>query len=134
MDKFNFTQILDGYFDGDFKLVDVQYDVPYYFHIKHKSVDVDYLSIRGTANTQEILQDISLFVEVGLFQQLQSLVPFLNALPQSFVTRFIYYASLTEDLINADVRDRFDEPIYNYLEGYLANTTTSLHIIGHSLV
>eukprot|EP01084_Bolivina_argentea_P016812 31408_1 len=134
MDNFNINEILDKYFDSQYEIIGSQYIVPFYFHMKHKQIDVDYVSIRGTAGLQEALQDISLFVEIGLFEGLQWLVPFLNALPTSFVTAMIYYASLTEQLINADVRAGFDEPIYDYLSTYLENTTTShLHIVGHSL-
>ena len=133
-DNFKLDEMIEGYFGNDtYDIISTQYEVPYYFHIKHKYVDVDYLSIRGTASLAEALQDISLFVEVALLELLQNIVPFLNALPQSFIAYIIYYSSLTEELINADVRDQFDEPIYNYLDNYLSDATTSMHIMGHSL-
>eukprot|EP01084_Bolivina_argentea_P116144 206417_1 len=49
------------------------------------------------------------------------------------ITSFVN-ASMTEQLINVDVRAGFDEPTYDYLSIYLENTTTPhLHIVGHSL-
>eukprot|EP01083_Nonionella_stella_P048701 130036_1 len=133
MDNFKIDEIIKLYFDGEFEIIGAAYEVPFYFHVKHKTEDVDYVAIRGTAGLQEALQDVSLFVEIALFEGLQWLVPFLNALPTSFVTALIYYASMFEQLINADVRDQFDEPIYDYLSTYLDNATTSMNILGHSL-
>ncbi len=51
----------------------------------------------------------------------------------NIITAMIYYASMTEQLINADVRAGFDEPIYDYLSTIYDYLSTHLHIVGHAL-
>ena len=91
--------------------------------------------MRGTSNLVEMLQDVSLFVEVGLFE--------------SFKQQIIYYGSYIEGVINADVRAEFDDPVIQYAEAYLSRLEsgcsfssssinnwsgpTTLYFAGHSL-
>ena len=90
-DEYDLCDVIDVYFEGDYKLIKIHREEPFYFHIRHKTAPIDIISIRGTDDLTEMLQDVSLFVEVVLYESLQWLVPFLNGLPTTFARQIIYY-------------------------------------------
>eukprot|EP01084_Bolivina_argentea_P105693 189280_1 len=148
-DNYDLCGLIDVWFNNSFELIKIHREEPFYFHMRHKYQHVDIIAIRGTDNVIEMMQDLSLFVEVVIFEGLQWIVPFLNGLPISFVRQILYYASYIEGVINADSRTAFDEPVFEYATKYLARLesecgyesdtiqdwkgATTLHFVGHSL-
>eukprot|EP01084_Bolivina_argentea_P274382 467673_1 len=143
-DNYDLCQMIDIYFNGEFEVFKVHRTEPVFIHIRHKSAAIDIITIRGTDNLLEVVQDISLWVEVALFEGLQWIVPFLGGLPLTFVRKIIYYASSVEGIINSDVRQEFDDPVTKYAVKYLTMLEnncndssradmTSLYFVGHSL-
>ena len=141
MDRYNLTKMINIYFNNTFRIVDANYEEPFWFHVEHNEVPLSIISVRGTATLLDAMQDLSLFVEVSIFEGLEWVFPFLNALPTSFIRRIIYYASLPEGLINRDARARFDDPVYDQAEKYLSSKKDTLSdgiketmfVVGHSL-
>eukprot|EP00485_Elphidium_margaritaceum_P010023 CAMPEP_0202690286 /NCGR_PEP_ID=MMETSP1385-20130828/5306_1 /ASSEMBLY_ACC=CAM_ASM_000861 /TAXON_ID=933848 /ORGANISM="Elphidium margaritaceum" /LENGTH=1358 /DNA_ID=CAMNT_0049345523 /DNA_START=37 /DNA_END=4113 /DNA_ORIENTATION=+ len=147
--RYDLCETIDNYFNGSFELVKIHREEPFYFHIRHKHAPLDFIAIRGTSNLLEMTQDLSLFIEVVIYETLQWIVPFLNGLPLSFSRQIIYYASYIEGVINSDVRQAFDEPVFEYAKQYLLrlesdcsyndseisdwNGATTLYFVGHSL-
>lgn len=118
-DDYDLCEMIDVYFNGTFKLVKVHREEPMYFHIRHKTEPLDIISIRGTTDLKEMIQDVSLFVEVFLWECLQSLVPFINMLSEKFTVQLIYYSAYCEGILNPEARARFDEPVRRYALEYM---------------
>ena len=78
-DNYDLCQTLDVYLNGTYEIIKINREEPFYFHIRHKVAPIDIISVRGTENTLELLQDVSLFAEVGIFKGLSWVVPFLNS-------------------------------------------------------
>merc|ERR1719242_929153 len=117
--EYDLCEVIDVYFNGTYKLIKIHRNEPFYFHIRHKHAPIDIIAIRGTDDLTEMLQDVSLFVEVALYESLQWLVPFLNGLPTTFARQIIYYSSYIEGVINPDSRKRFDNPVHQYAQSYM---------------
>ena len=136
-DNVNISKMINVYFDNKYKIVSESKSEPAFFHMKAKntSIHVDYIIVRGTQDFYDILQDLTLYVEISTFQILRWIFPFLTPLPNTFIRSLIYYASMTEGLINSEARSRFGDVVYNYTNNYLnkLDYETNLYIIGHSL-
>merc|ERR1719242_423467 len=150
--EYDLCEVIDAYFNGTYKMIKIHRNEPFYFHIRHKRAPIDIIAIRGTSDTAEMIQDVSLFVEVALYEFLQCIVPFLNAFPISFTRQILYYSAYSEGILNPDARAEFDDPVYDYAQAYMArlesdctfdelNDTeienwkgpTSMYFVGHSL-
>jgi len=145
MDNYSTTELINTYFEGQYELVfekidDISSDEdtpPYFYHIESKTSDVDIIGVRGTASVEEALQDISLYVEIALFETLQWIVPFLNALPTSFIRQLMFYVSVVEGAINSEARQQYDIPVFAHLCDYIIKNETkketTVYVVGHSL-
>ena len=100
------------------------------------------MAVRGTYDTDDVLQDVSLYTEVFTLQTFSWVIPLTTILPVGFIRDFIKYASIPEGMIDPTLRERYDEPVYNYIEsnlsfalskvkGEIANKT--IFLMGHSL-
>jgi len=135
MDYFNLTELIGEYFDDKFNITYRNFKTPTFFHMRSKVGLLDIVAIRGTKTVLDVIQDIGLFIEVVTFQTLGAIFPFLTYLPTTFIQDILYYCSLVEGLINADVRQGFDAPIQKYITDHIIsrNDNTTIFILGHSL-
>ena len=63
--------MVDVYFNNEFDTIHTNVEeLPFFYHIKHKTEPLHIISIRGTEDNAEIVQGLSLFVESGIFQAL----------------------------------------------------------------
>jgi len=133
-------------FNNDYELIyynNEEKSFPKYMHIINKQHPISFVAVRGTAQIFDMLQDMSLFVEVATWDFLTLIIPFLDIIPTSILRYIIYYSSLAEGIINAEARIQFTAKIKTYLTDYISNTYNSinstnteevqLYIIGHSL-
>eukprot|EP01083_Nonionella_stella_P097970 275420_1 len=81
----------------------------------------------ATYDMNDVLEDISL-------------IPLTTVLPVGFIRDFIQYASIPEGMIDPKSRERYDEPIYEYvahnLSASLSRATEpnqTIFVMGHSL-
>lgn len=114
---------------------------PVFFHIKNKKMDLELIAIRGTYDTNDVLQDISLYTEVATLQMFSWIIPLTTILPISFIRDFIFYSSVPEGIIDPALRDRYDTPIYHWIKSNInqsliesgVDKNVSVLIVGHSL-
>ena len=134
-ERYDLNDLVLYYFGVEYEVVARRDVEPVFFHMRHKEAAVDYISVRGTSSQNEMLQDISLFIEVTGFQLLSWVFPFLNALPTGFIRTIVSYASFAEGMINADARHAFGDVVEDYARRYLSEIDyrTSLYVVGHSL-
>ena len=78
MDNYNLTKMIDIYFNGSFEIVGASYTEPVWFQIAHKTAPLSVISVRGTDTLIDAMQDLSLFVEVSIFEGLEWIFPFLK--------------------------------------------------------
>lgn len=116
---------------------------PSFFHIYNRNYDIDVIAI-GTEPYSDgpLLPDIALWSEVSMFQIFSWVVPLTTILPKAFIRQYIKLISIFEDIIAPNIRETFDEPIYQYVKEHilkqqetesLRTNDTVLFIIGHSL-
>ena len=72
-----------------------------------------------------MLQDVTLYIEVTMFQTLRWIFPFMTALPASFVRSIVYYSSIAEGIINSKIREQFGDTVYSYAYDYLESLNHS---------
>ena len=116
---------------------------PTYFHIRNTILGVDLIDIRGTYDENDFLQDISLYTGIATLQMFSWIFPLTTVLPTGFIRDFIFYASIPEGLIDSQLRERFDTPVYDYINNPYnpihsrlskrKDWNNTILIIGHSL-
>ena len=148
------------YFDNDkWKMIHQRDNEPYFFHMmlqdnnennnyqvfenltfynNNSNQELHVISVRGTMSMSDVLQDLSLWCEVTILETISYLYPILNVIPISFARDIVYYSSKIEGIINNNLRARFDEPIYQYIneniyDNYNNKSNITLVITGHSL-
>mmetsp|Transcript_8939 Transcript_8939/g.13795 ORF Transcript_8939/g.13795 Transcript_8939/m.13795 type:complete len:302 (+) Transcript_8939:1-906(+) len=108
---------------------------PSFFHVPHSN-GLDLVSVRGTYEMSDVLQDISLYTQVATLQTFSWVLPLTTILPVTFIRDFVRYSAIPEGMIDPTLRERYDQPIYDYvrtnMSEALKNDKTVL-ILGHSL-
>lgn len=134
-DNYDLNQMVNKYFNNQYQMVARRDISPFFFHIRHKYYKIDYIIIGKKSSISEYLPDGSLFIQASLYQILSLIIPFLNAIPTSFISKIVYWASSAEVIMNRGTRSQFSDVIYNYAYDYLnsLNDSTSLYIGGYSL-
>ena len=92
--------------------------------------------IRGPLSTVDILRDAMMFNRVAMMQFAGWIVPITRLLPDGFMSRSMLFMSQWEGLIETEVHDQFDNPIFEYALTLLTDAThtvSSLYFVGHSL-
>ena len=119
------------------QVVHVRRTKPAFFHIRHAADNTDLIGVRGTLEIDEIMQDFSLFNQVGLIGVTSFIVPITSLLPSVAIARIIDASSRFEGFIDAAIRESYDGPVFEYVYNYLQQSDTpnmtSLFFAGHSL-
>eukprot|EP01084_Bolivina_argentea_P226839 383110_1 len=108
---------------------------PKYFHLENNNNNYHIVSVAGTDDLPTVIQDISLWSEIATFQLFSMIIPLTSMLPTAFIREFVWYSSLPEWFIAPSVRDKYYEPIYEYIKNNIINKNheTYIYILGHSL-
>ena len=118
------------------------HDDPYFYHIYNTQYDIDVVGIRSEPNGGVLLPDIALWSEVSMFQIFSWVVPLTAMLPKAFLVQYIEFVAIFENIVAPYVRDKFDEPVYDYIKENILEKPHSLRatsndslllIVGHSL-
>eukprot|EP01084_Bolivina_argentea_P254715 428283_1 len=126
----------------DFENIHIEPKKPAFFHISNIN-GLEVVAVRGTYDMDDVLQDISLYTEIATLQTFSWIIPLTTVLPVGFIRDFVKYASIPEGMIDPTLRERYDEPIYDYvwdkLNGSLSTAKVesgankTIFIMGHSL-
>eukprot|EP01012_Entosiphon_sulcatum_P015993 TRINITY_DN20971_c0_g1_i1.p1 TRINITY_DN20971_c0_g1~~TRINITY_DN20971_c0_g1_i1.p1 ORF type:complete len:791 (-),score=112.04 TRINITY_DN20971_c0_g1_i1:113-2485(-) len=137
-------------FDEDGKPVTAQYESDWYlrYHSNTSGIwavfydffspsrNLSVVAVRGTdiGRPNDILQDVSMYVEVGLYQILRLGIPGLGMLPENLVVDGIKLASVVENVwLQAGGKDpnrHYWRPIRNYVNSITDRTVV---LTGHSM-
>jgi lipase ATG15 len=153
-EKASVLEFLNRHFSTDWTLKSLSRDPPHHSlewsafdHIHSAAKNLTVVSVRGTDFTSfaDVLQDINLFFEVGLYHILSCFVPGTSILPSSLVSDFIHAVSMVEMVrdtgtwksLQRDEPGAFNTNTLDYYRGLfhhvLLNQDQQLVLVGHSL-
>eukprot|EP01084_Bolivina_argentea_P060889 111230_1 len=105
-----------------------------FYHIKNHQYNFDLIAVRGTDDSLDIMEDISLWSEVSTFQIFSLLIPLTDLFPLNFIQYFVKISSFSEHIISPNIREKYDEPVYEYIKRNIMTKGDDYVIVaGHSL-
>ena len=92
---------------------------PTAYYIENKKHKIDLIVIRGSYTTADWLQDVNLWSEAVFIQLISMVVPITNLFDDAFIRDLVYISSRFQGLVFPELRQRYDELIYQFIVQYV---------------
>jgi len=100
-----------------------------FYDLYSKSRNLSVISIRGTTSRfLDILQDVDLYADIGLFQVISTFMPVMNILPDTLIVDLVRIASIPEFWTSNN--HHYYHPVLQYVSKI---KNRNVIIVGHSL-
>eukprot|EP01084_Bolivina_argentea_P125763 222766_1 len=133
----NYSSAIVHYVDqGDRK------SIPTVYYVRNEKYKIDLVVVRGSYTAADWIQDVALWTEPAFVQLSSYVVPINNIFDDGFLRDFVYYASRFQGLIFPELRERYDEPVYDFIVENITkynknynkeNEGNLILLVGHSL-